>query len=106
MMGRRSSPVEKGLTIHKDFASVSSPDGLCVLPYAVLRTAAWPIETVAKFASPALAVEAAAIWEAERHIEARREALEAALYEAIPTVGDRVARRHLLAVRRHAHGSV
>src|SRR5205085_1589389 len=102
MMGRRSSPVEKGLTIHKDFASVSSPDGLCVLPFAVLRTAAWPIETAAQFASSELALEATAIEEAERHIEARREAFEAALYEAIPTVVDRAARRHLLAVRRHA----
>lgn len=106
MMGRRSSPGEKGPTIHKDFAAVSSLDGPYVLPYAVLRTTAWPIETADVFACTELAREGAAIARAERDIEERREAFGAALYEVIPSVADRATRRYLLDVRRCAHGSL
>ncbi len=74
-------------------------------PRAVVRSAAWPIETVDSFAAPALAQSAEAVLALESAAVARREEVESTLHAAVPTMAERDARRYVLAVKRHVHAA-
>src|SRR5260370_30610789 len=76
-----------------------------LLKHAVLRAAAWPIETVYDFRAPALARAASALLGGGRSVLARREATVAALHAAVPRF-DQVTRAYLLSVKRHVHGQI
>ena len=73
-----------------------------LLKYAVLRAAAWPIETAIDFSAPELARAASALLETERKVVARREATVAELYRALPRFEPQT-RAYLLSVKRHVH---
>src|SRR5581483_8929223 len=74
-----------------------------LLEHAVLRAAAWPIETADAFAAPGVAATARALLAAERRVLARRERVAAALHAAVPRAADRASRAYLLALKRHVH---
>ncbi|OPC78837.1 hypothetical protein B4N89_32395 [Embleya scabrispora] len=71
-----------------------------VAPTALLRAAAWPVETLDTFAAPGLTVRAAGIVSRVAALAARRPTLLARLHAAVPHVADPAARHRLLAVRR------
>jgi hypothetical protein len=71
-----------------------------VLEHAVLRVAAWPIESLEPFAAPALAAAADAIAAQGASAMRRGRALAATLYEAVAGENDIEVRRGLLALRR------
>jgi hypothetical protein len=73
-------------------------------PRAVLRSAAWPIETVDSFAAPDLARSAEDLLARERAVLDRRAELESILHAVVPTIEERACRRYVLAVKRHVHG--
>ena len=98
-------PYAGGGSIDKPKAPVSSPAQPVLLPYAVLRAAAWPIEVTDAFAAPALARLAESILEAERAVVERRDAIVATLHAAIPRAADGPARAYLLAVKRRVHNT-
>jgi hypothetical protein len=74
-----------------------------LLQHAVLRAAAWPIETTDAFAAPDLAGAAAALLAAERRILDRRAKVVEALHAAVPTTPAREPRAYLLALKRRVH---
>ncbi|MGW1989444.1 lantibiotic dehydratase [Embleya sp. NPDC001921] len=67
---------------------------------ALLRAAAWPVETLEAFAAPGLTVLAARVAARARAVAARRPALLARLHAAVPLLAEPAARHRLLAVRR------
>jgi hypothetical protein len=73
-----------------------------LLKHAVLRAAAWPIETATDFRAADLARAASALLETERHVLARREATVSQLYGAL-TRFDAQTRAYLLSVKRHIY---
>lgn len=77
---------------------------LSILDRAVLRVAAWPVETVDAFASPSLAALVASLRAHEKAAEKRAPTLADAIHDAVPGVSDRTTRAWLLAVRRAVHG--
>jgi hypothetical protein len=79
---------------------------MAVMPHAVLRAAAWPVETADAFAAPRLMEAASALLDDERRILARRESIIQRLYQAVPRFPARRARAYLLAVKRRVHGGV
>lgn len=78
-------------------------DGPRLSSSAVLRVAAWPIETVHAFSAAALAAAAATVHASERDICERRDMVCAELHRAVPRMPDRRVRAHLLAVMRAVH---
>src|SRR5579859_7895500 len=101
-MGR---PYFGGGSIDKPKAPVSSADQVVVLPYAVLRAAAWPVELAVVFAAPSLASSAGSVLAAERALVERRAAVVARLHAAIPRAADGRTRAYLLALKRRIHGT-
>jgi hypothetical protein len=71
-----------------------------VVEHAVLRAAAWPIETVDQFAAPGLAEAATAVLAARCRVVAQRDAAVAKLHSAVSCQPDREVRRYLLAAKR------
>ena len=83
--------------------TVARATRLRLVDEAVVRVAAWPLETVIPFASPALAEAADQLDDAEAAVLDRREAVVAALHAAVPLLGSRAARAWLLDVKRRVH---
>jgi hypothetical protein len=73
-----------------------------LLKHAMLRAAAWPIETATDFSAPELARAASALLETERRVLARREVTVAELYRSLPRF-EAQTRAYLLSVKRHVH---
>jgi hypothetical protein len=76
-----------------------------VLMHAVLRAAAWPIETVLELRSPDLAKAASAVFDAERHVLTRRQATTMALHAAIPQF-EGPTRAYLLNLKRQVYNQM
>src|SRR5258708_33192102 len=74
-----------------------------LMRHAMLRAAAWPIETVQIFSAPHLAVAARAVIASESIVLQHREATIEALYNLIPAVGNKRTRAHLLALKRRLY---
>src|SRR4051794_10429994 len=79
------------------------PPGL--VPYAVMRAAAWPIETVSGFGAPELRACTHAVLKLERAVLDRRQATLEELHFGVPRTPDRRRRASLLQLKRHVHGS-
>ncbi|MYW00422.1 hypothetical protein, partial [Streptomyces sp. SID3343] len=69
-------------------------------PTALLRAAAWPVETLDEFAAPESAAHAAAVHGVQARVAGRRPELLRLLHDAVPRTEDVTARRRLLAIRR------
>jgi hypothetical protein len=78
-------------------------DRIEVLEHAILRVAAWPIDTVDRFAAPGLEALARRALAAEAVVAARRDHTLAALEHAVPTIADRRLRAWLLQAKRHVY---
>jgi Lantibiotic dehydratase, N terminus len=80
--------------------------GIRLLDDALLRCAAWPIETLDAFRAPELAACATAVLKAEGRLYQRREELVARIHSAVALVRERSDRAVLLAIKRRIHSGV
>ena len=74
-----------------------------LLDHALLRVAAWPVETLERFTAPELAEAASQLAAMTAEIERRSASLIDALHETVPAVPDREVRAYLLATKRSIH---
>src|SRR5438477_3045516 len=74
-----------------------------LLDHALVRVAAWPVETLDEFAATALCEAASRVLALTAEIEQRAPALVAVLHECVPRVSDRAARAFLLDAKRRIH---
>ncbi len=81
------------------------PVDIEVSPYAVVRAAAWPIETLDEFAAPVLADLARDVLRGADEIATARAELTDGLAALVPTFEHSADRGALLAARRTLHGS-
>lgn len=87
-------------------ATVTDATHPALIDHAVLRIAAWPIETVDDFAAADLARRADQLAAAAADVDQRRERFVARIHAAVPGAPGRAARAWMLAVKRHAFGSL
>jgi hypothetical protein len=78
----------------------TAPSAPRLLEHAIVRAAAWPIETTDYFAAPGLAASARAVLRSEAQVLEHRTAVLQALEAAMPGAPDRRARALLLRIRR------
>jgi hypothetical protein len=89
---------------HENAVCIPGHRRAVLFQHAVLRAAAWPIETVRPFEAPELAQAAAATIAAEQRVLATREVMTDALHAAVPAFEQKGTRSFLLAIRRQVFG--